>query len=293
MPEHFRAKLDTMQCLLEKIVSKAGFVCVYDGSSSPKDIDWLEKPTFYTRVYRCKQDGEWINTWIKFIYDLRPGPDYGYADFEVSWKDLTVFKELDKRQSPDILKTIENGHNRRFEVRFTKWIKGIFNPEKKVDETIATELDVKDLPPIPDGLANLLNTAKAAGATNGLDVPANPKITPGMLKKAQWGAEALVHKAVSPALNKMDLVTQVAVARSMLALSGVTKMRGNMLSGFADEFKEKSRKGMTDSEILHPYLNCPEFLLFWKDIGLDVEDLKNLLPDKPNGKLVVEKTNAK
>ena len=52
MPEHFRAKLDTMQCLLEKIVSKAGFVCVYDGSNSPKDIDWLETPTFYTRVYR-------------------------------------------------------------------------------------------------------------------------------------------------------------------------------------------------------------------------------------------------
>ena len=99
----------------------------------------------------------------------------------------------------------------------------------------------------------------------------------------------MVHKAVSPALSKMDLVTQVAVARSMLAMSGVTKMRGDMLSGFADEFEEKAKKGMNDSEILHPYLNCPEFLAFWKDIGLDVEDLKNLLPDKPSRKLVSNK----
>jgi hypothetical protein len=281
MPEHVRAKLDTMQCLLEKIVSKAGFVCVYDGSNDPKDIDWLETPTFYTRVYRCRQDGEWINTWIKFIYDLRPGPDYGYADFEISWKDLTVFKELDKRQSPDILQAIENGHNARWEVRFMKWLDGIFHKEK-VEKT---ETVPDKLPPVPDGIANLLNTAKSAGAADGADIPTSPKLTNSMLHKAQWGAEALVHKTVSPALNKMDLVTQVAVARSMLALSGTFKMRGDMLSGFADEFKEKSKKGMTDSEILHPYLNCPEFLAFWKDIGLDVEDLKNLLPDKPVSKI--------
>ena len=283
MPEHIRAKLDTMQCLLEKIVSKAGFICVYDGSNTPKDIDWLETPTFYTRVYRCKQDGEWINTWIKFIYDLRPGPDYGYADFEISWKDLTVFKELDKKQSPDILQTIANGHNaranRRVDVKLTKWAKGLFNKESKEPE-VEKPVTEKDLPPIPDGIANILNTAKAAGAANGADIPSDPRITASMLNKAQWGAEKLVGKAMSPMLNKMDLVQQVAVARSMLSMVGTTKMRGDMMSGFADEFKEKSKKGMSDSDILHPYLNCPEFLSFWKDIGLDVGDLKNLLPEK-------------
>ena len=44
MPEHFRAKLDTMQCLLEKIVSKAGFVCVYDGSSNPETSTGWRSP---------------------------------------------------------------------------------------------------------------------------------------------------------------------------------------------------------------------------------------------------------
>lgn len=73
------------------------FVLIKDGSTQPTDVNWLDMPSFYTKVYRMKLDGELVNTWVRFIYNLRDN----WADFEISYRDTTVrasARELSSRR---------------------------------------------------------------------------------------------------------------------------------------------------------------------------------------------------
>lgn len=81
-----------MRCLLERIIARTA-ILVYDGklNSTPVQID---NPSFYTRVYRLKLDGQPVNTWIRFIYNKRDN----WADMRISVKDL---KEWDRITSKE------------------------------------------------------------------------------------------------------------------------------------------------------------------------------------------------
>jgi len=72
-----------MECLWEKMVKLAGFRLIHDGQ-------YEEEQLFYTRVYRLGLDGELVNTWLRFKYDLRTG----YADVSISWEDLAEWEKL-------------------------------------------------------------------------------------------------------------------------------------------------------------------------------------------------------
>lgn len=85
---------EIMRCLLERIIARTA-VLVFDGEVSRKDPVIVDKPTFYTRVYRIVLDGEPINTWVRFIYDLRDG----WADMRISNKDLKEWNKLTKEES--------------------------------------------------------------------------------------------------------------------------------------------------------------------------------------------------
>jgi len=90
MPEHIRSRIRPMECLTERAMQSMGFVLLRDGSKNPQDIKWLEKPTFFSRVYRLKLDDKWVNTWIRFTYDVRSG----YADLSISHRDLALLEEV-------------------------------------------------------------------------------------------------------------------------------------------------------------------------------------------------------
>jgi len=47
---------------------------VHDGQKNPGQFQFPpEEVRFYTRTYRWLIDGKPVNTWVKFIYDLREG----------------------------------------------------------------------------------------------------------------------------------------------------------------------------------------------------------------------------
>ena len=92
MPERIRGRIKPMECLFERSVRSMGFMLMRDGSKksgNSQDIQWLDKPTFFSRVYRLKLDGIWVNTWIRFTYDARTG----WADFSISHKDLAAMED--------------------------------------------------------------------------------------------------------------------------------------------------------------------------------------------------------
>ncbi len=64
------------------------FVLTKDGSTQPTDVSWLDTPSFYTKVYRMKLDGEYVNTWVRFIYNERDN----WADFEMTYRDQEGMK---------------------------------------------------------------------------------------------------------------------------------------------------------------------------------------------------------
>jgi hypothetical protein len=59
----------------EKLVQRFGlgrFVLVHDGQRNPGQFELPpEDVRFYTKIYRWEIDGKFINTWVKFKYDLR------------------------------------------------------------------------------------------------------------------------------------------------------------------------------------------------------------------------------
>jgi hypothetical protein len=94
MPECVKGRTEVMECMVEKAFKNMGFVLVHDGSRETKDINWLSKPTFFTRTLRLKLDGEFVDTWVKFTYDLRTGD----ADFRISHRDLMAFQDAMEKQ---------------------------------------------------------------------------------------------------------------------------------------------------------------------------------------------------
>jgi len=80
-----------------------------DGSKDPQDIKWLDKPTFFSRVYRLKLDDQWVNTWIRFTYDIRTG----WADFTISYKDLEVLDDaMTRKENKEMIKAASVGEDR-------------------------------------------------------------------------------------------------------------------------------------------------------------------------------------
>lgn len=72
--------MTTKMCLLERLLRDNGFVLVHDGQRNPEQIELPpEEVRFFTREYRLKLDGQFVNTWVKFIYDNRSGT----VDFEI------------------------------------------------------------------------------------------------------------------------------------------------------------------------------------------------------------------
>lgn len=71
-------------CLLERILRSNGFILVHDGQQNTEGAQLIDDGvSFFIRKYRLKMDGEFVNTWIKFIYDDRSQ----YVDFEIYSKD--------------------------------------------------------------------------------------------------------------------------------------------------------------------------------------------------------------
>ena len=64
-------------CCWEKLVKKWGlgeFRLVHDGQRNPGQFEFPpEEVRFYTKVYRWFVDGQPVDTWVKFKYDLREG----------------------------------------------------------------------------------------------------------------------------------------------------------------------------------------------------------------------------
>lgn len=71
-------------CLLERLLMKAGFELVHDGQNSPCQVQLPpEEVSCYTKKYRWKIDGKFVNTWVRFFYDKRGQ----FADFEIYSRD--------------------------------------------------------------------------------------------------------------------------------------------------------------------------------------------------------------
>ena len=67
-------------CLLEKTLKRLGFVLTHDGQRNPGQFKLPpEEVRCFTRKYRLKLDGEFVNTWAVFKYDERSE----FADFEI------------------------------------------------------------------------------------------------------------------------------------------------------------------------------------------------------------------
>ena len=91
------SRIEVSECLLERLARSYGFVLIRDGSLR-RDFPNAGKPTFYTRVYRLKLDGEFVNTYLRFKYDLRTG----WADIDIGLSDFKEFIEQAERR--------EHGH---------------------------------------------------------------------------------------------------------------------------------------------------------------------------------------
>lgn len=99
MPGIVKGNPKVMRCLLERMAVRAGFELVHDGKAGKQF--GVEDPALYTRVYRLKLDGEFVNTYIRFKYDNRTR----YADFSISWDDLAEWEELTEEDICEGLET--------------------------------------------------------------------------------------------------------------------------------------------------------------------------------------------
>lgn len=83
---------NTMECFMEKLMRGNGFVLIKDGSKNGELTKGKVKPSFFRRIYRLQLDGEFVNTWVYFTYDLRTG----WADFKITTKCLEEYERLTK-----------------------------------------------------------------------------------------------------------------------------------------------------------------------------------------------------
>jgi hypothetical protein len=69
---------------IETAVANTGwFMTVKDGSQPKGDVQDIN-PSLYTKTYRMRLDGQFTNTWVKFVYNQRD-----------NWADFTIMYEPD------------------------------------------------------------------------------------------------------------------------------------------------------------------------------------------------------
>jgi len=100
-----------------------------------------------------------------------------------------------------------------------------------------------------------------------------------VLSRVTGVAQKLVEKTMSPKWAKLDLVKQVGVAKKMMRATGLVNFRSNFLkpSGFPSDLLDKQKQGMSNDQIFEFYWGCPEFIEFWKSLGMDETHLRVLL----------------
>ena len=88
-----------MECLLERSFKSIGFVLIRDGSiPNPAKGALVGKPSSYARKYQWYLDGNPVQTFVTFFYDLRTG----WADFKISYHDLEEFnREMTKAEKAE------------------------------------------------------------------------------------------------------------------------------------------------------------------------------------------------
>lgn len=84
MVEHIKRTIGLVQWFEKGIVGSGWFVLLHDGSLSTLPGGQTSAPSFYTKLYRMKLDGKFVNTRIRFVYNHRDN----WADFEISTQDV-------------------------------------------------------------------------------------------------------------------------------------------------------------------------------------------------------------
>ena len=93
MPEQIRNTISLVKFFEKACVGSGWFEMVKDGRNPHSGgMEQASDPSFYVRKYRMKLDGEYVNTWIKFVYNHRDG----WADFSMSYHDLDTFNRVMK-----------------------------------------------------------------------------------------------------------------------------------------------------------------------------------------------------
>jgi hypothetical protein len=103
--------------LIESSFANAGILSLVHSGKEGDNPDQMDTPSFYTRVYRMKLDGDFIDTWVRFKYNLRDG----WADFYVSFREPAIGTD------PERVKKEQN--SRRLLQELEKSTKGEQNKE--------------------------------------------------------------------------------------------------------------------------------------------------------------------
>lgn len=101
--ENGKSKGPGWVCVWERVARQVGFVLVHDGQRNPGQFKLApEDVRYYTKKYRWRIDGQFVNTWLTFVYDMRKGE----VDVEVSYKEP---KSQRTRRETMVLKEVLNG----------------------------------------------------------------------------------------------------------------------------------------------------------------------------------------
>ena len=89
----------------------------------------------------------------------------------------------------------------------------------------------------------------------------------------------IVEKTMAPAWMKMSLPQQCKVAGKMLKTTGMVNFRSNFLkdSGFPSDLVDQIKVGKTPDEVRAYYWDCPEWVAFWENLGLNRDHFEELL----------------
>lgn len=114
-----------------------------------------------------------------------------------------------------------------------------------------------------------------------VDARAKAKGTPSSMLQSvvEKVTKPAIDKILGPKITRMNLVKQVEAARGMLRMMGMASFRKSFLPGFGDDIRDRVKQGLSDEEVLKPYLECPEFMKFWGTLGMDEDHLKALVDD--------------
>jgi hypothetical protein len=98
-------------------------------------------------------------------------------------------------------------------------------------------------------------------------------------KSEDEAAKVITHN-MTQKWSAVGLPGQVKDARNFLRMLGVGRFKDKFLPGFREDLTDKLDQGATSDEIVRFYLGCPEFVLFWHDIGMNEENLREMIPQR-------------